>query len=237
MERQPKHPINRLIGLAFPGRHTRSSAACTRATTWPGSRCSTSPAIRPATSRTGGSPTATLICGDVFTNVDTITGIPGCTSRQCVLHAGSRPQPRVDAPARRARAGAGLLRARPAAAQPDEAAGVRRQAARGTDPGCARSWHPVGDVDRAQSWHRSNTFVHGAASRAAARRRATRATVSICLPARNEARTIGPILERAGCRYATLGVIDQIVVVDHSTDGTARDRAVVRRRGLRPGGS
>ena len=71
---------------------------------------------------------------------------------------------------------------------------------------------------RARSWHRSNTFAHGqfpAARLAAART----TTVSICLPARNEAGTIGAILQRLVPLWE-LGVIDQIVVVDHSSDGT-----------------
>jgi glucosyl-3-phosphoglycerate synthase len=46
-----------------------------------------------------------------------------------------------------------------------------------------------------------------------------RATVSICLPARNEARTIGRILS-ALVPLAEQGLVDQLVVVDNSTDGT-----------------
>jgi glucosyl-3-phosphoglycerate synthase len=72
---------------------------------------------------------------------------------------------------------------------------------------------------RARAWHRSHTFNHAAfpASRLAAERETT---VSLCLPARNEARTIGPILE-ALLPLQDAGVVDQVVVVDHSTDGTA----------------
>jgi glucosyl-3-phosphoglycerate synthase len=44
--------------------------------------------------------------------------------------------------------------------------------------------------------------------------------VSVCLPARNEARTIGPILEGL-LPLRDRGVVDQIVVVDRSSDGTA----------------
>ncbi len=80
---------------------------------------------------------------------------------------------------------------------------------------------------RARSWHQSNSYVHNAfaPARLAAERELS---VSVCLPARNEARTIGPILEqlvplRAG------GVVDQIVVVDNSTDGTA---AIARSHGV-----
>jgi glucosyl-3-phosphoglycerate synthase len=73
---------------------------------------------------------------------------------------------------------------------------------------------------RARSWYRTHTFHHGEfpPERLAAERQAT---VSVCLPARNEERTIGPIIEslvplREG------GAIDQIVVVDASSDATAR---------------
>lgn len=79
---------------------------------------------------------------------------------------------------------------------------------------------------RARTWHRSHTFSHTEfpARRLAAEREAT---VSVCLPARNEARTIGAILDRLlGLRE--LGVIDQLVVVDDSTDGTAE---IARRLG------
>jgi glucosyl-3-phosphoglycerate synthase len=71
---------------------------------------------------------------------------------------------------------------------------------------------------RVQSWYRRNTFSHAqfGIQRLAALRRTT---VSVCLPARDEAATIGSILERlAPLRDA--GIIDQVVVVDHSTDGT-----------------
>jgi glucosyl-3-phosphoglycerate synthase len=64
------------------------------------------------------------------------------------------------------------------------------------------------------------TFSHRSfpAARLAAEREDT---VSICLPARDEERTIGPILEQL-VPLRELGVIDQIVVVDRSTDATAR---------------
>jgi glucosyl-3-phosphoglycerate synthase len=72
---------------------------------------------------------------------------------------------------------------------------------------------------RAQTWHASNTFHHGRFPRerlAAERSR----TVSVCLPARDEADTIGGILASL-VPLAELGLIDQIVVVDNSSDGTA----------------
>ena len=46
-------------------------------------------------------------------------------------------------------------------------------------------------------------------------------SVSVCLPARNEARTIGPILSSNLMPLRERGVLDQIVVVDRSSDGTA----------------
>ncbi len=80
---------------------------------------------------------------------------------------------------------------------------------------------------RARSWHRSNTFAHLAfpAERLAAERELS---VSVCLPARNEARTIGAILERL-VPLRECGAVDQIVVVDHSTDETAE---IARRFGV-----
>jgi glucosyl-3-phosphoglycerate synthase len=73
---------------------------------------------------------------------------------------------------------------------------------------------------RARSWHRSHTFSHRAfpVERLAAERECS---VSICLPARNEARTVGGILEQL-LPLREQGAVDQIVVVDHSSDGTAQ---------------
>ena len=72
---------------------------------------------------------------------------------------------------------------------------------------------------RAQSWQASNTFGHDQfpAARLAAEHTAT---VSVCLPARDEAATIGPILRQL-MPLVELGVLDQVVVVDGSSDGTA----------------
>ncbi len=79
---------------------------------------------------------------------------------------------------------------------------------------------------RARSWHRSNTFNHAEfpPERLAAERRAS---VSVCLPARDEACTIAPILEVL-IDLRQLGIVDQVVVVDHSSDGTAE---IARRMG------
>ncbi|HWE33817.1 MAG TPA: glucosyl-3-phosphoglycerate synthase [Solirubrobacteraceae bacterium] len=79
---------------------------------------------------------------------------------------------------------------------------------------------------RARSWHRTNTFSHRdfPLQRLVAARSGT---VSICLPARNEARTIGSILEQL-LPLREAGVVDQLMVVDNSTDGTGE---IARRLG------
>ena len=71
---------------------------------------------------------------------------------------------------------------------------------------------------RARAWYRSNSFSHTAFSpeRLAGARSGA---VSLCLPARNEARTIGAILEQVAA-LRDQGLVDQIVVVDNSTDDT-----------------
>jgi glucosyl-3-phosphoglycerate synthase len=81
-------------------------------------------------------------------------------------------------------------------------------------------------VTRARGWHRANSFHHSEfpADRLAGQRSAG---VSICLPARDEARTVGSILEQLLPLRET-GVVDQIVVVDNSTDGTGE---IARRLG------
>lgn len=73
-------------------------------------------------------------------------------------------------------------------------------------------------MSAARSWYRANTFSHRQfPPERLAEHRDT--TVSVCLPARNEARTIGRILEQLA-PLREMGLIDQVVVVDHSTDGT-----------------
>ena len=76
---------------------------------------------------------------------------------------------------------------------------------------------------RAAAWHSTNTFSHldFPAARLAAEREET---VSVCLPARDEERTIGPILEQL-VPLREVGAIDEIVVVDRSTDATAASHA------------
>jgi glucosyl-3-phosphoglycerate synthase len=72
---------------------------------------------------------------------------------------------------------------------------------------------------RSRAWHRTNTHAHGEFSpeRLAAERECR---VSVCLPARNEARTIGSILSEL-MPLRERGVLDQVVVVDRSSDQTA----------------
>ncbi len=72
---------------------------------------------------------------------------------------------------------------------------------------------------QARSWHRTNTFSHRdfPLERLVA---ASSGTISICLPTRNEARTIGSILEQL-LPLRDAGVVNQLIVVDNSTDGTA----------------
>jgi glucosyl-3-phosphoglycerate synthase len=64
-------------------------------------------------------------------------------------------------------------------------------------------------------------------------------SISVCVPARDEARTIGPIVESL-VRLRELGAVDQVVVVDASRDGTgaiaaARGADVHAQADLMPG--
>jgi glucosyl-3-phosphoglycerate synthase len=72
---------------------------------------------------------------------------------------------------------------------------------------------------RARSWHRTNTFAHRQfpVDRIAAQRSHT---VSVCLPARNEESTIGPILHEL-MPLIDAGAVDQVAVLDDSNDATA----------------
>jgi hydroxyacylglutathione hydrolase len=77
MERQPKHPVNTVIGRVFPGpphpveRRLREGEHVAGFTVLevPGHSSGHVAYWREAD--------RTLICGDVFTNIDTLTGIPG----------------------------------------------------------------------------------------------------------------------------------------------------------------
>lgn len=70
----------------------------------------------------------------------------------------------------------------------------------------------------ARSWHQTHTFSHRDFSLAQLASQGG-ASVSICLPARDEARTIAAILKRL-MPLREQGVVDQVVVVDDSRDGT-----------------
>lgn len=72
---------------------------------------------------------------------------------------------------------------------------------------------------RAHAWEQRRSFSHRdyPLERLAAVRE--RPSVSVCLPARDEARTIGPIL-RALVPLREAGVVGQVAVVNHSTDAT-----------------
>jgi glucosyl-3-phosphoglycerate synthase len=72
---------------------------------------------------------------------------------------------------------------------------------------------------RARAWRASHSFTHEQFPPERLAKDRT-ASVSVCLPARNEAATIAQILSHL-VPLTEQGVIDQIVVVDHSTDGTA----------------
>ena len=75
-------------------------------------------------------------------------------------------------------------------------------------------------ASEAARWSRTHTFPHNAFSEASLTS-GRASSISVCLPAREEAATIGPIVaELVGLRER--GVIDEVVVVDaDSADGTA----------------
>ncbi len=79
---------------------------------------------------------------------------------------------------------------------------------------------------RASAWYRANTLSHRD-FRPDVLVDARQESVSVCLPARNEAGTIGEIL-RALLPLRESGLVDQLVVVDDSTDDTAQ---IARRLG------
>jgi glucosyl-3-phosphoglycerate synthase len=82
------------------------------------------------------------------------------------------------------------------------------------------------DETLASRWARHRTYHHRDLSpeRVAASRELS---VSVCLPARDEAATIGPILDDL-MPLLDQGVVDQVVVADDSADGTAE---IARGRG------
>ena len=89
----------------------------------------------------------------------------------------------------------------------------------------------------ARSWYERRTFHHSAFS-AELLARTRRASASVLLPARDEAATIGPIVA-ALMPLVEQGVIDQVAVLDDSTDGTGEIAAALgaevhAQRSLRP---
>jgi glucosyl-3-phosphoglycerate synthase len=76
------------------------------------------------------------------------------------------------------------------------------------------------DLERARRWHESRTLHHSDFPPERLRDERT-ASVSVCVPARNEAETVGAIVaDLVSLREA--GVVDQVAVIDAgSTDGTA----------------
>jgi hydroxyacylglutathione hydrolase len=77
MERQPKHPVNRVIGLAFPGPGHPVSRRLREGDDVAGFRILDTPGHSAGHVALWRESDRTLICGDVFTNMDTLTGIPG----------------------------------------------------------------------------------------------------------------------------------------------------------------
>ena len=93
-------------------------------------------------------------------------------------------------------------------------------------------------TDSARAWREARSFHHSRYGEALFRSREAR--ISVCLPARDCATTIGPIVESLAALRAR-GLIDELVVVDGSSDGaTARaaanaGAAVYREAELMPG--
>lgn len=77
MERQPKHPINALIGRALPGPPHPVAQRLREGDDVAGFRVLDVPGHSAGHVAFWRKADRTLICGDVFTNIDAITGIPG----------------------------------------------------------------------------------------------------------------------------------------------------------------
>jgi glyoxylase-like metal-dependent hydrolase (beta-lactamase superfamily II) len=77
MERQPRHPINVLIGRAFPGPAHPVARRLNEGDQVAGFEVLDTPGHSAGHIALWRAGDRTLICGDVFTNMDTITGIPG----------------------------------------------------------------------------------------------------------------------------------------------------------------
>ena len=77
MERQPEHPINRLIGSVFPGPPHPVERRLAEGDDVGGFEVLEVPGHSAGHLAFWRESDRALICGDVFTNIDTITGIPG----------------------------------------------------------------------------------------------------------------------------------------------------------------
>lgn len=77
MERQPKHPINTLIGWVMPGPAHPVARRLREGDEVAGFRVLDVPGHSAGHIALWREDDRTLICGDVFTNIDTLTGIPG----------------------------------------------------------------------------------------------------------------------------------------------------------------
>jgi hydroxyacylglutathione hydrolase len=77
MERQPKHPVNTLIGWVFPGPPHPVARRLSEGDTVAGFTVLDVPGHSAGHVAYWRESDRTLICGDVFTNIDTITGVPG----------------------------------------------------------------------------------------------------------------------------------------------------------------
>jgi hydroxyacylglutathione hydrolase len=77
MERQPKHPINTLVGRAFPGPPHPVARRLREGDDVAGFQVLDVPGHSAGHVAFWRESDRTLICGDVFTNIDTVTGIPG----------------------------------------------------------------------------------------------------------------------------------------------------------------
>jgi hydroxyacylglutathione hydrolase len=77
MERQPDHPINRLIGLVFPGPGHPVQRRLREGDDVAGFEVLEVPGHSDGHVALWRDSDGALICGDVFTNIDTLTGLPG----------------------------------------------------------------------------------------------------------------------------------------------------------------
>jgi hydroxyacylglutathione hydrolase len=77
MQRQPKHPINSLIGRAFPGPPHPVERRLLEGDHVAGFTVLDVPGHSAGHLAFWREADRTLVCGDVFTNIDTVTGVPG----------------------------------------------------------------------------------------------------------------------------------------------------------------